>query len=48
MELKGCGVLGRLVKPGDDTYRCASALPYFFFTTFGLGSGFSACGSKPI
>jgi hypothetical protein len=24
------------------------APPYFFFTTFGFGSGFSACGSKPI
>ena len=31
---------------GDDGCACVAA--YFFFTTFGFGSGFSACGSKPI
>jgi len=44
MESKGYGVLGRPLKPGDDT-QCAR--PYFFFAAFGFGSGFSACGSKP-
>jgi hypothetical protein len=31
------------VKPGDDVHYI-----YFFLTTFGFGSGLSACGSKPI
>jgi hypothetical protein len=41
LEPKRRCLLGRPVKPGDNGH-------YFFFTTFGFGSGFSACGSKPI
>ena len=42
----------RLIRPtvlreeGHDDVGSAPA--YFFFTTLGFGSGFSACGSKPI
>jgi hypothetical protein len=43
LEPKSRRLLGRPVKPGDDRHHF-----YFFFTTLGFGSGFSACGSKPI
>jgi hypothetical protein len=33
-------------KPADKPG--ARLIAYFFFVTFGFGSGFSACGSKPI
>jgi hypothetical protein len=39
-----CAPYGLWVKPGDDTHHTY----FFFFPAFGFGSGFSACGSKPI
>jgi len=41
-------ITGSPASAGDDNYLGATAPPSFVFAGFGLGSGFSACGSKPM
>jgi hypothetical protein len=42
-----CVVMGLRLRGDDAVFVGKCARPYLFFTAFGFGSGFSACGSKP-